>query len=237
MSSTEDHILVIESSTQEHLVDSNAMPTSIPSSPDTTNNNNLKRSKYSSFLPISEDIETQLFYELYGNMDRNSNPSHLLKRKWFVLSHQYRGPKPKENTYDRYVMHLIIMISAVKDDIFFEDLVYSAFPHLSMEKMQNFLLDFEMAVYFNEHLDLKGNKVYICNYNYENHAIMYSYKNNRLAQNKKSKDLMLEYNIWRGFNGYEDALMMINKEHWKKQSTRFGFGFKEKQVIDDFTNQ
>lgn len=259
-------------------------------------------------LPISENIFKELLKELFDEPSKIFNDKYYDITFWFqktcfVLSGLYRQ-KQKEKTYDRYVMHLIIMTrfvlkykakartsdfikfynlqpeskeyllgnegadfstyyinyvfcsllninQAKEEDVLFEDLVYSAFPYgrnvlslkqknvplpsvnrtidLSMDKMKNFLLDFEVVGFFDQHFDLKGHKISICNYEFEHQEFMYSYMHNKLAKlygiemagmeilktytfltdNKESKDIMLEYNIWRGFQGFEEAIFKL----------------------------
>jgi hypothetical protein len=70
-------------------------------------------------------------------------------------------------------------------------------------------------------------------YDPDEQELMYSYKYNRIAQlygietvgmeilktylslmgNKESKDIMLEYNVWKGAFGLEEAIFHLNKGH------------------------
>ncbi|CAG8494577.1 31417_t:CDS:2 [Racocetra persica] len=150
-----DHVLVVESATQEHLVnnfDSNSMPSSTPTSSNISDNNGLKESKYSKFLQatISKDIETQLFFELYGNTNKNNN-SRWLQTKCFVLANlQYGFTKPEENTYDRYVMHLIVMMRFVFDDqIKARTSTFAAFYNSQQESKDYPLYEKDSTFYIN----------------------------------------------------------------------------------------
>ncbi|CAG8585308.1 5918_t:CDS:2 [Ambispora gerdemannii] len=297
MSSAEDHISVI--------VDYAAQGQPV----DNSDSNELKSSSVLAYpypLPVSENIAKELFGELFDDPDEKFNQDILLwlQKTCFVLAGLYTSNlKPKEETYDRYVMHLIIMtrfvlknsnkartsdfikfynlqpeskeyplgeavgtyyinyvfcsllnISKAEDEnVLFENLVYSAFPYgrnvlshkqknigplpsinrsidLSMDKMKNFLLDFEVTTYFNEHFELKGHKVSICSYEFDRQELMVSYMHNRVAQlygiemagmeilktftflidNKESKDIMRDYDIWRGAGGLEEAVFKLN---------------------------
>lgn len=156
--------------------------------------------------------------------------------------------------YINYIFCTLLNINnAVEQDVVFEDLVYSAFPRgrsvlwhkqknmtlssvnrsidLSMNKMKNFLLDFEVATNFNDHLVLNGHKVWIYSYDLDHQDVLYSYEYNRLAQlygiemvgmeilktytflmsDKESKDIMFEYDVWRGAGGLENPIFIMSQ--------------------------
>ncbi|GBC03974.1 hypothetical protein RclHR1_05430004 [Rhizophagus clarus] len=321
MSSTNDHISVAvegDPAQDQSVIDTNAFlqfllsqgmnkssNTSNTPAPTATATSEKKPNHY--FLPISENIFKELLKELFGEPSKIFNDTREIKfwfqKTCFVLAGLYKS-KQKEETYDRYVMHLIIMArfvlrnkakartsdfikfynlqpesnkyflgndgedfsnyyvnyvfcsllninQAKEENVLFEDLVYSAFPYgrnvlslkqknesppsvnrtidLSMNKMKNFLLDFEVVGYFDEHFNLRGHKVSICNYEFEHQEVMFSYMHNKLAilygvemagieilktytfltDDKASKDIMLEYKIWRGFEGFEEAVFRL----------------------------
>ncbi|RHZ60308.1 hypothetical protein Glove_355g83 [Diversispora epigaea] len=155
--------------------------------------------------------------------------------------------------YVNYVFCSLLNISLENENARFKDIVYSLFPRgrdvlshkrknigpfpsvnrsidLSMEKMKNFLLDFEVKQYFDQHLELKGHKIWICHYGYERQVFMRNFKDNRVAQlygietvgmeilktftslanSKESKDIMLDYDVWKGFNNLDNAVFELN---------------------------
>ncbi|RIA91894.1 hypothetical protein C1645_804968 [Glomus cerebriforme] len=141
--------------------------------------------------------------------------------------------------YPNTIFGQLLNISNAKDeDVRFADMVHSVFPHgrkvlqwkqqnkvppsvnqkidLPMDRMKNWLLDFEESIYFDEHLELKGRKVKIYSYGLETQTLMFTFEYNRLAQlygiemvgleimksysflmnNRESRNIMLENQIW-----------------------------------------